>query len=174
DQSQSLELRFKDPRRFGGLWLLTGNEAYVGRRLGTVGPDPLQMRSSRFIRILERRKPIKSLLLDQTLIGGVGNIYCDESLFEASIHPQTPADQIDEAAAKRLLDAIKKVLRKAINHKGTTLIDYRTADGDEGGYRKFHRVYRRDGLPCKRCRAEIVRMVLGGRGTFICPACQKA
>lgn len=171
-QRPGYELRFKDPRRFGGLWLLTGNDEYVGRRLGTVGPDPLELRAKAFRTIVQRKRPIKSLLLDQSMVGGIGNIYCDESLFEAGIHPLTPADQLNTDQADGLLRALKKVLRKAISHKGTTLIDYRTADGNEGGYRKHHNVYRRDGLPCKSCREPVQRIVLGGRGTFYCPQCQ--
>jgi len=166
------ELRFRDPRRFGGVWCLTGAARYVGKELGPLGPEALELRIKDFKGILARRRQIKALLLDQRMIAGLGNIYCDESLHAANIHPLTAASDLGHEEALRLLRAIKATLRKAIRHKGTTMMDYRTADGEAGAFRRFLRVYHREGEPCKRCGAPIERLMVAGRSSFICPRCQ--
>jgi formamidopyrimidine-DNA glycosylase len=166
------ELRFRDPRRFGGVWCLTGNGEYVGKRLGKLGLEPLDMTLKDFRRLVDRNRQIKALLLDQGIIAGLGNIYCDESLHAAGIHPLTPASALDPAQVPCLLKAIKGTLRKAIRFKGTTLIDYRTADGLEGSFRTKLRVYHREGQPCQTCGTAIERLIVAGRSTFICPQCQ--
>ncbi|MHC5108779.1 MAG: bifunctional DNA-formamidopyrimidine glycosylase/DNA-(apurinic or apyrimidinic site) lyase [Planctomycetota bacterium] len=167
-----VELRFRDPRRFGGIWLLSGSRSFKGRQLGDLGPEPLEIRATDFAKLTRRKRPIKSLLLDQTVIAGLGNIYCDESLHDAGLHPVMPAWTLDRAQTGQLCRSIKKVLRKAINFKGTTLIDYRTAEGEVGGFRKYHRVYQREGRPCRTCGCAIERITLAGRSTFFCPCCQ--
>lgn len=167
------ELRFRDPRRFGGVWCLTGNTAHVGKTLGEIGPEPLEMRSAAFGRILgNRHRQIKALLLDQRMIAGLGNIYCDEALHAAGIHPLTRSDTLGEHDARRLLRAIKTTLRKAIRHNGSTLTDYRQADGSEGSFQRLHRVYRREGKPCRNCGTAIVRIKVSGRSSHLCPTCQ--
>ncbi len=167
------ELRFRDPRRFGGVWCLTGGERYVGRKLGPLGAEPLELKPRAFCAILARRRQIKALLLDQTIVAGLGNIYCDEALFAAGIHPLTRAGELGDDEARSLLRSIKTVLRKAIAHRGSTLMDYRQADGAEGSFQQHHKVYQREGEACRRCGTPIVRLIAAGRSTFICPVCQR-
>ncbi len=168
------ELRFRDPRRFGGVWCLAGGKTHVGRRLGPLGVEPLDTTPAVFRRLLRRRRQIKAILLDQRIIVGIGNIYCDEALHAASIHPLTRADDLDGRVADRLLRKIKSVLNKAIRFNGSTLVDYRRADGSEGSFRQHHRVYQRTGDPCRTCGLPIECFVAAGRSTFICPQCQPA
>ena len=163
-------LRFRDPRRFGGLW-------WVGTELADdgMGPEPLGLRPSELLRrLLRTTRAVKSALLDQRVVAGLGNIYVDEALHAAGIHPQTPADRLGTADVGRLSRAIKATLRRAINHRGSTLRDYVDADGAAGGFQKLHRVYDRKGKPCTRCRTPIERIVLGGRSTHFCRRCQPA
>jgi formamidopyrimidine-DNA glycosylase len=169
-----LELRFRDSRRFGGIWCLTGSKKYVGRRLSELGPEPLDLNLVGFVRLLNRSRQTKALLLDQRAIAGLGNIYCDESLHAAGIHPLTKADSLDRPRAHRLLRAIKTTLRKAIRHKGTTFLNYRRADGKPGSFLAHLRVYQRAGKPCHGCGTPIERLIAAGRSTFICPCCQPA
>jgi formamidopyrimidine-DNA glycosylase len=164
-------VRFTDPRRFGGLWWI-GNQ---GTCDDGIGPEPLVLQSSQLAkRLLRTHRPIKVALLDQALIAGLGNIYVDESLFAAGVHPLVPADQLTGAQVAQLSRAIKRVLRKAIHHRGSTLRDYRDADGRSGSFQDLHRVYQRQSQPCPRCRSTIQRIVLGGRSTHFCPTCQPA
>ncbi len=162
------QVRFVDPRRFGGVFWL-GKESADG----DMGPEPLTMRASQLVERLEvTSRPIKNVLLDQTVLAGVGNIYADESLFAAKIHPLMPADRLSGDDVKRLMNAIKLTLRKAIRHRGSTLRDFVDADGIIGAYQKKHRVYDRKGEPCRVCRTAIERIVLGARSTHYCPTCQ--
>jgi formamidopyrimidine-DNA glycosylase len=116
---------------------------------------------------------VKVALLDQRLIAGLGNIYVDEALHAAGIHPTTPANALTVPQIGRLSRAIKQVLRRAIHHRGSTLRDYMDAEGNAGGFQKLHRVYDRAGHPCTRCKTHIQRIVLGGRSTHFCPMCQR-
>ncbi len=168
------ELRFTDPRRFGGVWFLTGRDRYVGRRLGPLGIEPLETTPARFRRLLDRKRQIKALLLDQRAIAGLGNIYVDESLHTARIHPLTRASDLQTQQAGRLLRSIKTTLNRAIRFKGSTMMDYRQADGSAGSYQQFHRVYRREGKPCRTCGTMIERITVAGRSSFVCPRCQPA
>ena len=166
------ELRFRDPRRFGGVWVLTDAGEYVGKRLGRLGPEPLELAAKGFRRILASRRQIKALLLDQSKIAGLGNIYTDEALYAAGVHPMTPADALAEPIAGQLLRAIKQTLRRAIRARGSTLMDYRTVDGQTGSFQRQHRVYGRTGQPCRKCGAPIERIIVAGRSTCFCPRCQ--
>ena len=112
-------------------------------------------------------------LLDQAVVAGLGNIYVDESLFLAGIHPLLPANRLSAGQIAKLNRAIKVTLRKAIEHRGSTLRDYRDADGQSGGYQSRHAVYGREGKACRRCKSPIRRIVLGGRSTHFCAKCQK-
>lgn len=163
------QIRFCDPRRFGGVFWLgseCGND-------GQMGPEPLAMTAGQLRQRLERTtRPIKNALMDQRTVAGLGNIYVDESLFAAGIHPLTPANRLDADRVAHLCRSIKLVLRRAIRHRGSTLRDYRDADGAEGGFQKLHRVYGREDAPCANCRSPIQRIVLGGRSTHFCPKCQ--
>jgi formamidopyrimidine-DNA glycosylase len=167
------ELRFRDPRRFGGVWCLTDQPIHIGQKLGPLGPEPLDLRIRQFKVILRRSRLIKALLLDQTAVAGLGNIYCDESLHAAGIHPLTPADSLDGDAAWRLLRCIKSTLRRAIRFNGTTMMDYRTPSGATGSFRRFLRVYGREGEPCRRCGTSIERIIVAGRSSFFCSQCQR-
>lgn len=166
------ELRFCDPRRFGGVWCLTDNKQSIGKPLGAVGLEPLEVKPAAFRTVMNRRRQIKALLMDQAVIAGLGNIYCDESLHAAGIHPLARADTLSSKRTNRLLRAIRMTLRKAIRFNGSTLMDYRDADGREGSFQKLHRVYQREGQPCAACRAPIRRILAAGRSTFFCPKCQ--
>ncbi len=165
----SSELRFRDPRRFGGVWC-DGRDADEG--LGDIGLEPLEATARQFRVVLSRRRQIKALLMDQSAIAGLGNIYCDESLHAAGIHPLHRADRLDHEAALRLLRAIRRILRRAIRMNGSTLMDYRDAAGREGSFQKLHRVYQRHGQPCRTCGTPIRRILAAGRSTFLCPKCQ--
>lgn len=175
-RGMSDELRFRDPRRFGGVWLLGEEEAHGAEhapRLGPVGPEPLELKPLEFQALLAgRRRRIKPLLMDQRVIAGLGNIYVDESLFDAGIHPLARAGDLTSARARRLLAAIQRVLRRAIRSKGSTLLDYRGADGGSGGFQRLFRVFRRTGEPCPRCGTTIQRLIIGGRSSHVCPKCQ--
>lgn len=165
----SARLRFRDPRRFGGVWWL-GREGSPDRGMG---PEPLSQRPAQLGRRLAgTRRAVKAALLDQSLVAGLGNIYVDESLFRAGIHPLTPADALTAAQVARLSRAIKFTLRQAIRHRGSTLRDYMDADGNGGGFQNRHKVYDRFGQPCRACKSPIDRIVLGGRSTHFCPKCQ--
>lgn len=164
------EIRFADPRRFGAIvWL--GRE---GTDEAAMGPEPLAVRPAELLaRLRQTRRAIKTALLDQRLIAGIGNIYADEALFAAEIDPRTPADRLTVDQVRRLCGAIKRVLRRAIRHRGSTLRDYVDADGAGGRFQLLHRVYDREGHPCPACGRPIRRIVLGGRSTHFCPYCQK-
>lgn len=171
-QDTTDELRFRDPRRFGGLWWNEGLSDDETDASEHVGPDPLTMTLPQFRQIILRHRQIKALLMDQRAIAGLGNIYCDESLYAAGIHPLTPARDLDDQRTKRLFEAIRTVLRRAIRFNGTTLLDYRGADGREGSFRGKLRVYQRAGASCYKCSSPIQRITAAGRSTFFCPHCQ--
>lgn len=165
-----LELRFIDPRRIGGVWLLATETA----ARDDLGPEACDIGAAALAQRLGRtRRAIKTALLDQSLIAGLGNIYADEALHAAGIDPRTPADRLSSATVARLAKAIRRILRLAIRHGGSTVRDYVDGDGRPGSFQKLHRVYGRAGRPCRRCRATIRRIVLGGRSAHYCPACQR-
>jgi formamidopyrimidine-DNA glycosylase len=169
DLGDGRRVRFRDPRRFGGVWWL-GRDALPDAGMG---PEPLKVRPAELFRRLHRTKrAVKSALLDQAVVAGLGNIYVDEALFAAGIHPLTPGNELTQSEVAALNRAIKTTLRRALRHRGSTLRDYRDANGGSGAFQKLHRVYDRAGQPCRRCRASIERIVLGGRSTHFCPRCQ--
>jgi formamidopyrimidine-DNA glycosylase len=164
------ELWYVDPRRFGYFHLapLEGVREALG-----IGPDPFEMRPRRMRALLEgRTAPIKSLLLNQKVIAGLGNIYVDEVLYRVGVHPLTRAGRLS-GDAPALLRECRRVLRSAIRFRGTTLRDYRDASGRRGGYQQRLLVYGREGEACHRCDDEIEKIVVGGRGTHFCPGCQR-
>lgn len=168
----SLELRFVDARRFGGIACVTRGGTADREEWDRVGIEPLQATAGEFRRVLTRRRQIKALLMDQSAIAGLGNIYCDESLHAARIHPLTLADRLKPESVNRLVRAIKTTLRRAIRFNGSTLMDYRDADGKEGSFQRLHKVYQREGNPCRECGTPIRRIQAAGRSTFFCPNCQ--
>ncbi len=166
------ELRFVDPRKFGRV-LRARVPADV---FGDLGPEPLEDGfdpDGFFAALAERRRHLKPLLLDQTFVAGLGNIYVDESLFQARLHPLTPSDRVPRAKAVTLHGAIRSTLRAAIEREGSSFDTfYRTPGGQPGSYQDQFLVYGRQGKPCPRCGGAIRRMVVGQRGTHLCPRCQ--
>ena len=167
-----VRLAFADARKFGRVRLIDGD---VQGALG-IGIDALSasLDGAAFARLLGRRRtPIKALLLDQRRLAGVGNIYACEALFRAGIRPRRRAGKLTAAQRARLLAAMRWVLQKAIRLRGSSVDDYVDAEGLPGSFQKLLSVYGRAGLPCRRCRTPIKRIVLAQRGTFYCPACQQ-
>jgi formamidopyrimidine-DNA glycosylase len=161
---------YDDPRMFGRIELCTA----LPERIARLGPEPLEIAAAEFVlRLRGRRGAVKPLLLNQTFLGGLGNIYADEALFRAGIHPRAIAAGISPERARRLLRAIRRVLRAAIASGGTTVSDYLDADGRPGGFQFELRAYGRTGEPCPRCRAPIRRIVIGQRSTHFCARCQR-
>jgi formamidopyrimidine-DNA glycosylase len=167
------ELRFRDVRKFGFLRLLPAKEADSCLEIRRLGPEPLEISRPEFeSRLRVRRGRVKSLLLDQRFLAGVGNIYADEMLFAAGIDPRLPASRLRPAERRRLWKAMRSVLRRAVAVGGSSVRDYRGVGGEVGEFQTRHRVYGRAGRPCVRCGASVRRRVLGGRSTFSCPRCQ--
>jgi formamidopyrimidine-DNA glycosylase len=167
---------YRDVRRFGTWELL--DEGHLGPYLATrLGPEPLSASfgAARLASLTAgRRAPIKAFLLDQRRIAGVGNIYADEALWRARIHPLRPAGALDRGEIARLHRALRAALRRGLELQGSTLRDYVTPDGDGGGMQHEFHVYGRLGEPCDRCGRPIERIVVAGRGTWLCPSCQVA
>jgi formamidopyrimidine-DNA glycosylase len=164
------ELRFVDPRRFGRLDF---RELCRGVAFNAPGVEPLTISSSDFAALFSGRKlSIKAALLNQSLLSGVGNIYADESLFQAGIRPRRSAGRLTRAQLEQLRVALKSVLEQAIRLGGSSVSDYVDAEGVRGFFQLEHCVYLRTGLPCKRCNTPIRRITLAGRGTHYCPKCQ--
>jgi formamidopyrimidine-DNA glycosylase len=161
------EVRFVDARRFGRL------ELWTDGRFEGPGHEPLTISFEEFAALFHGRKtPIKAALLNQKLLHGVGNIYADESLFRAGIRPKRTAGRLTREELKRLHKSLQAVLRHAIKLGGSSVSDYVDADGVAGFFQLEHRVYSRGGEPCLVCGTAIRRIVVGGRGTHYCPACQ--
>jgi formamidopyrimidine-DNA glycosylase len=171
--SSGIEVRFVDPRRFGRLEVVRiGSGALSG--FTAPGDEPLDSQGDRFIELFRGRKaPIKSALLNQKLLSGVGNIYADESLFRAGIRPRRRAASLTREQLRKLHAAVQEVLREAIALGGSSVSDYVDADGEEGFFQLQHRVYGRDGEPCLVCRLPIKRIVIAGRSSHYCSSCQK-
>ena len=166
-------LVFDDTRRFGTVECLSAAE-WRERSL-RMGPEPLELSftaEALHASLAASRAPVRSWLLDQRKVAGVGNIYANEALHRAGIHPERLARTVDRKHAGALHRGIRRVLQAAIDNGGTTIRDYRTASGDSGRYARRLRVYGRDGEPCGRCGSEIRRIVFGGRSAFFCPGCQ--
>lgn len=160
------ELRFVDPRRFGRMW--------VTQEFQTCGLEPLLAGPEEFAALFHGRKtPIKSALLNQKLLRGIGNIYADESLFRAGIRPRRRAASLTRNELQKLHASIQKVLKEAIAAGGSSVSDYFDVEGEPGLFQMQHRVYGREGKACLVCGTPIKRIVVAGRGTHYCPKCQK-
>jgi formamidopyrimidine-DNA glycosylase len=165
-------LHFRDVRRFGKMWLVQD----AGSVVGDLGIEPL---SSEFTpevlsALLKKRKtPIKSFLLNQSLIAGIGNMYADEALYLARIHPLQPAESLSKAEIKRLQAAIQQVLRQGIQNKGASTDTYLRPGGTKGEAHLLFQVAHQKGRKCTLCAGRVERIVVGQRGTFFCPRCQK-
>jgi formamidopyrimidine-DNA glycosylase len=161
-------LSFDDIRQFGSMrW-----QASMPDRLG---PDPLEISPEVLYSLLQaHRRQIKPLLLDQGFLRGLGNIYADEALFRAGVHPRACSSRLSKARAYRLYGAIVDVLTKAIERRGSSISDYVDANGQPGDFQLFHQVYGRQGQPCPKCSTPIRRIVVAQRGTHYCPKCQRS
>ncbi|MDQ3247900.1 MAG: bifunctional DNA-formamidopyrimidine glycosylase/DNA-(apurinic or apyrimidinic site) lyase [Chloroflexota bacterium] len=177
DLDDSRRLHFQDARKFGRMWLVQNSDGVLEK----LGPEPLGALftpSGLGLRLAGRKASIKALLLDQSLIAGVGNIYADEALFAASIHPARTGGSLTAIEIERLHVAIQAVLRRAIQLNGSSLgsspiQNYLRPGGESGGFQDEHRVYQRTGEACSTCGGVIERMVLAQRSTHFCPECQK-
>jgi formamidopyrimidine-DNA glycosylase len=167
------ELRYTDIRRFGRIRLVGASLAAGFRSL--LGSEPLEITLEEFrARFGGRRARIKALLLDQGVLRGLGNIYADESLFRARIHPARLASKLTESQMSALYHAVREILTAAIRFRGSSISDYVDSEGNRGEFQRLHRVYQRQGKPCVRCAAKIRRVTVAGRSSYFCPHCQAA
>lgn len=163
---------FRDVRKFGKVQLLAEGEACA--RLDRLGPDALRISAAElFARSRGRTIPVKSWLIDQSVVAGVGNIYADEALFYAGVRPRRRTERISRAEAGNIRAGLRKVLRRSIQTGGSSISDYLAPDGSDGRYQDERRVYARAGEPCRVCAAKIRRVVISARSAHYCPACQK-
>lgn len=174
DLSTGESLHFVDPRTFGELWVTDTDVP----ELGHLGPDALNDRDEWDLveRMSKRRGAIKTLLLDQTFLAGIGNIYADEILWRARVRSDAVAGDLSAAAIGRIEEAISEVIDEAVRLRGSTLRDRRYVDlmGEPGSAHRMHKAYDREGQPCERCGSAIRRAVLGNRSAYFCPRCQRA
>ena len=170
---EGLPVHYRDIRKFGRFTLV--EDALRPACLDHVGPDMLEVRASDWLgRIAHRTAPIKALLLDQGIAAGLGNIYVDECLFTAGVHPLTRPCDLAEPDLRRVLREAKRVLRLSINHGGTTFLNFTDFYGKPGNFRRKLRVYGRSGQPCKKCGAGLELLRVAGRSSVFCPDCQPA
>jgi formamidopyrimidine-DNA glycosylase len=163
---------FRDARKFGKVQLMRRDAP--SPRLDRLGPDALAVRGRALFEAAHGRRPaIKSLLLDQAVLAGVGNIYADEALFIAGIRPTRPGRRVTREESERIARAVRRVLRRSIATGGSSISDYVQPDGSAGAYQDERRVYGREGEPCPRCGATIRRLVIGQRSAHYCPRCQR-
>jgi formamidopyrimidine-DNA glycosylase len=170
------DVAYRDVRRFGTWRRIESTAALDAYLTERIGPDPLEhgFTSAALAGAMKgRRAPVKSLLLDQKAVAGIGNIYADEALWTARVHPRTPAADVGRAKGRALHSAIREVLERGIARQGATLRDYRNPAGGSGSMQEEFRVYGRRGKPCPRCGTTIERLVIGGRSSSICPRCQR-
>lgn len=165
---------FRDPRRFGGLWTFPTTKQLHHDRWRRLGEDALRITPKRLYRALQKTtRPIKSALLDQQIIAGLGNIYVDEILFRCSIFPLTPSNHLTLKDVQRLVFRLRAVLKKAIQSGGSTFRDYVDATNKTGDFQHQHKVYGRKNQPCWRCGNKLTSIVVVGRTTVFCPTCQQ-
>jgi formamidopyrimidine-DNA glycosylase len=168
-------LRLRDPRRFGAVLLVRG-EPMQHKLLRGLGPEPLERKFTAdwlYARTRGRTAPIKSVLMDNRMVCGVGNIYANESLFRAGIHPASHAERISHERYQRLVEGVRVTLRAAIRAGGSSLRDFVHADGSSGYFQQHYLVYGREGEKCKTCGASIKSVRIGQRSAFYCPRCQR-
>jgi formamidopyrimidine-DNA glycosylase len=173
DSTSTGSLRYWNPRRFGRLSLLdrTGLDRYLARRFGC---DPLRVTCEEFTRLLQQyRRRLKAVLMHQQVIAGIGNIYANEALFRAGLHPDVIASQLAPSAAVRLHHEMQVILRQAIECGGSSVKDFFAPDGSEGTFKQQHLVYGKEGLPCPRKCGSMIRRIQSERSSFICFSCQK-
>jgi formamidopyrimidine-DNA glycosylase len=167
------EMRYTDIRRFGQMRILT--DAAREKALGQLGIDPLEGSRAEFIKSIGgRRRHVKALLLDQHVMRGMGNIYTDESLFRARIHPKRLGTNLSIDELRKLYKSVQDVLTEAIKLRGSSISDYVDSEGRRGEFQLRHRVYQREGKKCLRCGTPIRRAIVAGRSSYFCPICQRA
>jgi formamidopyrimidine-DNA glycosylase len=167
------ELRYTDIRRFGRMLLIP--ESRLAEFTEKLGKEPLEISAEEFCRhFASRRARVKALLLDQRILRGIGNIYADESLFRARLHPARIAENITKQQLLILHEKVQQVLEEAIRSRGSSISDYVDSEGKRGEFQLRHRVYQREGKPCFRCKTKIRRVIVAGRSSHFCPRCQPA
>jgi len=165
------ELRYTDIRRFGRMLLIP--ESRLAEFTEKLGKEPLEISAEEFCQLFaSRRARVKALLLDQSVLRGVGNIYADESLFRARLHPARIAENLTKQQLLILHQKVQQVLEEAIRSRGSSISNYVDSEGKRGEFQLRHRVYQRDGKPCFRCMAIIRRIIVAGRSSHFCPRCQ--
>jgi len=162
-------LLYNDPRQFGRIEWSAGQP----KRAAHLGPEPLEISLEEFQKQMKRRSRVKPLLMNQSFLAGLGNIYTDESLFRSGIHPLAIAARLNASRMARLHQNIRELLTEAIEHRGSTISDYRDADGASGAFQLRHQVYGREGEPCTVCGTPIKKILVAQRGTHYCPKCQR-
>lgn len=169
------ELRYLDVRKFGRMSLVPKGQEFQHKSLAKLGPEPVaeEFKLTEMQEFLKRRtKAIKGVLLDQQIVVGIGNIYADEILYEAKIHPTRPANSLTNTEEEILHEAIISILAKAVQKGGTTIRSYENAFGENGNYQEYLKVYGKTGENCSRCGTTIEKIKVAGRGTHFCPSCQ--
>jgi formamidopyrimidine-DNA glycosylase len=167
------ELRFRDIRKFGNLYIMTPRVLSKHMFFQDLGPEPLKISMARFKALFMGRKTkIKSLLLNQAFLAGIGNIYADEILHASKIHPLTPASALNQKQLEQLYLCMRDILDQAVIAKGSSIRDYLDVEGIKGRFQDQHKVYQRENLACHSCRTPIQRMRINGRSSHFCPCCQ--
>lgn len=175
DLDNRTQLRFRDIRRFGSVELYPSEAAALDNLGEKLGPEPFDIPAGPFAaEVVKSKRTLKAILLDQSVVAGVGNIYADESLFRAGLHPERRGNTLSPAECDRLRAAIEAVIAKAIEFRGSTIRDYIGGSGLRGGFQNEFTVYGRTGEKCPKCAGAIERLVLGGRSSHFCPTCQPA
>lgn len=175
DLDDGAALRYEDVRRFGGFYLLDADRQGAPPGFLTLGPEPLEILPKAFAQRLASRPKsgVKAVLLDQRVLAGMGNIYADEALFTAGINPETPVQALGPKAMAQLHQAVVEVLRAGLQDRGTSFDRYLDGDGQPGQHAAYLQVYGRTGKSCPRCGGLIVKRRVAGRGTHLCPHCQR-
>ena len=168
------QLVFRDPRRFGGLWTFAQRQDLWQRRWKTLGPDAMTITANQlYEKLMRTDRAMKSALLDQHVLAGLGNIYVDELLFSCRLHPHTPASVLTKAKTRQMVRHMRRLLERVVAAGGSTLRDYVDVNGHQGGFQLLHRVYGRGGKPCKTCRRQLSTCKIAGRTTVFCSHCQR-
>ncbi|MCH2107797.1 MAG: bifunctional DNA-formamidopyrimidine glycosylase/DNA-(apurinic or apyrimidinic site) lyase [Polyangiaceae bacterium] len=170
--SRGKTIYFRDVRKFGKVeWIAPGESS---TRLEKLGPDALELEGEALYRASRNRKiPVKTLLLDQKVSAGIGNIYADEALFRAGIRPSRPSSRLTKSEAIKLAREVRQILALAVSAGGSSINDYMQPNGNEGDFQHLHKIYGKTGETCSECEAKIQRVVLGGRSSHFCRRCQK-
>jgi len=173
-EKDKFHLRFNDYRKFGRVRLIPTDKALEQKGLKELGPEPLEISAEDFTKLFKSRKRmIKPAMLDQYFIAGLGNIYCDETLFLSRIHPQKLTSKVSNKKLTELHGHIQKILKKSIRLMGTTVDTYSGVNGQTGRFQNYLIAYGREGEPCNRCGGKIIRQKIGSRSAHYCPKCQK-